>query len=145
MRITIISNGFQEGYVYNLLNGLAPTANSNRITLIGSSVYQPEKINSTVIFKNLGGNPGLNSFIKKIVRNFRYYFGLLRQVNRSYTDVIHLIWLNLTAIDGIILPLYFRLTGIKSVIPHMMSCRIQGTISLTGFYSQLFTEFLIGL
>lgn len=125
MRITVIANGFQEGYIVDLINGLASSSHDSKVTLIGSSFYPLHRINDNIAFKNLrGDHDNKQPFIEKIFRNLRYYKKLLAFITPRNTDMVHVQWLNLTLIDGILIPLFFRIRGIKvcytahDVLPH---------------------------
>lgn len=124
MRISIIANGFQQGYTYDMINGLAGTNKPVQFELIGSAIYDPDMFDNRVRFLNLAGHPDSHSFTEKILRNLRYYARLIKYVCKAKPDLLHFIWLNLTLIDGIILPLFFKICGIKicytahDVLPH---------------------------
>ncbi len=124
MNITIIANGFQKGYIIDFINGLAVAIKNSHIRLIGSPIYDHEKLDNRICYERLGGETVAKSFLSKIIINIRRYFYLLSHINRKNTDVIHIQWLNLIFIDGIIIPLYFRLIGIRivytahDVLPH---------------------------
>jgi glycosyltransferase involved in cell wall biosynthesis len=123
MKITIIANGFQEDYMYNLVNNLALLR--CQVEFIGSTLYQSEKLHRSVVLHNLRGDhdAGVPVF-RKVWRNLQYYGKMMGHVLRNKPDLIHIQWLNLTLIDGILFPLFFRMMGIKvcytahDVLPH---------------------------
>lgn len=123
MMITIIANGFQEDYMYNLVNNLALL--HCQVEFIGSTLYQAEKLHRSVVLHNLRGDHDADvPVFRKVLRNLQYYAKMIGHVRRNKPDIIHIQWLNLTLIDGILFPLFFRMMGIKvcytahDVLPH---------------------------
>jgi len=151
IRISIIANGFQEDYIINLVNCLVAT--DYKVELIGSSFYNRNKIDNRVIFSNLrGAHDSKQPFINKVLRNIKYYYKLLIHINLRCSDLIHIQWLNLDFIDGIIVPLFFRLKGIRScytvhdVLPHSKDNNLNRLLFFLVYrcFNQLFvhTEYI---
>lgn len=123
MKISIIANGFQEHYIYNLLDSLANE--DLEIDFLGSDIYSQERINNRIHFINLRGAHDENvSVIKKTRRLISYYMRLAIYLLRSRTKVIHIQWYRFTFLEGIIISLWARICGKKvfytahDVLPH---------------------------
>jgi glycosyltransferase involved in cell wall biosynthesis len=123
MRVTIIPNGFQVNYIVDLVNGLISAG--CEVELLGSSIYPADKINNSVIFKNIRGEHDSDRpMLEKIRRNISYYRKLIKYINSGDVDMVHIQWLNIPILDGVLIPVYFRMAGIRccytvhDVLPH---------------------------
>jgi len=122
-RVMLIANGFQVDYIVNLVNALAECG--AHVQVIGSDIYPVEAFHPSVSMVNLrGSHDDRVGIVAKILRNITYYRRLVGYIARNKPEAIHIQWLNLRLIDGILLPLYFRLKGIQvvytahDVLPH---------------------------
>ncbi len=123
-RLCVIANGFQEDYMLHYLDSIAGKV--DQIDFIGSSIYPKEKIHPSINFHNFhGGGIQNQSFIKKVRRVSIYYFSLVRFfLQKPREGIIHIQWLRFNILDGIILPIIFKLFGYKivytvhNIVPH---------------------------
>lgn len=123
MKISIIANGFQEHYIYNLLESLVNEG--LEIDFLGSDIYSKEKINGRINFINIRGAHDENvSVIKKMRRLVLYYIRISIYLLRSRAKIIHIQWYRFTFLEGIIISLWARVCGKKvfytahDVLPH---------------------------
>lgn len=124
MHIAIIANGFQEDYIINLLNGIAGKV--EKIDFVGSSFYSKEKIDKRVNILNFRGDHTESVPVrKKIARILKYYSKLFRYYTSKNASVIHVQWLRLNLIEGLVFSILARISGKKTVytahdvLPHM--------------------------
>ena len=123
-RFCIIANGFQEDYMINFLDSIA--GKFDQIDFIGSSIYLKERINPSINFYDLqGGGVQNQPLIKRVRRVFIYYFSLVRFfLRKPRKGMIHTQWLRFKILDGIFLPLIFKVFGYKivytvhDIVPH---------------------------
>ncbi|MBN1950886.1 MAG: glycosyltransferase family 4 protein [Bacteroidales bacterium] len=124
MRICVISNGFQEDYIVHYLDSLVGRV--DQIDFIGSRIYPREKIHPSVNFYDLksGGIMDLPAKVK-VRRSMYYYWHLIRFfMKKPRKGIVHLQWLRFKYLDGIFLPLFYKVLGYKlvytvhDVVPH---------------------------
>lgn len=110
MHISIIANGFQEDYITNLLNNLINKV--EKIDLIGSSIHADRKLSSKINFYNFRGRHfDKETIFQKYLRITKYFYKLVRYLNKSEAKIIHFQWIRFHIIEGIILMIYIKLIG----------------------------------
>lgn len=129
MHLAIIANGFQEDYMEQMLNHMAPLA--DRIDFIGSSIHRDRTVPGNVVFYNLrGGHEEQASIISKITRILRYHLKLAAYLIRSRATVVHAQYVRFPVAEGIFLTLFIRLLGkravytVHDVLPHSRDTRM---------------------
>lgn len=130
MRLCVISNGFQEDYMLHFLDSLKGRV--ERIDFIGSEIYARERIDPSIRFYDLkGGGVEHLSMLNKVRRVFYYYTHLiLFFLKNPRKGIIHLQWLRFRYLDGILLPLIYKLLGYKlvytvhDIVPHDRDTRM---------------------
>ena len=122
MHITIIANGFQEDYIYNLLNHLVDKV--DRVDLIGSPIYDRKKLDSKIVFYDYRADQEGKSVLLKPFGIIKYYWKLLTHLSRSDSKIVHIQWLRFEFIEGVLIPGITQLMGKKiiytayNVLPH---------------------------
>ena len=114
MHVTIIANGFQEEYIYNLLNHLVDKV--ERVDLIGSPIYDREKLDRRIFFYNLREDQaGKTSVLSKSFGILNYYRKLFRYLRRTDSKIVHIQWLRFDFIEGVLVSWIMKLMGKKVV------------------------------
>lgn len=123
MHITIITNGFQQEYSYNLLNNLVDKV--ERIDFIGSPLYDKNRLDPRICIYNLRANQeGRSSGVLKLLRILNYYRKLFTYLFQTKSKLVHVQWLRFDFIEGVLITLMMQLMGKKviytahNVLPH---------------------------
>ena len=108
MHVTIIANGFQEEYIYNLLNHLVDKV--ERVDLIGSPIYDREKLDRRIFFYNLREDQaGKTSVLSKSFGILNYYRKLFRYLRHTDSKIVHIQWLRFDFIEGVLVSWIMKL------------------------------------
>ena len=134
MHVTIIANGFQEEYIYNLLNHLVDKV--DRVDFIGSPIYDREKLDKKIFFYNLREDQAeKKSVLSKSFGILNYYRKLFTYLYRTDSKLVHIQWLRFDFLEGVLISGLMRLMGKKvvytahNIIPHDK----QGTLVRSKF------------
>src|SRR5690606_29840881 len=122
MHITIVANGFQEDYIYNLVNHLADKV--DRLDFIGSPIYHRKKLSDKIFFYEFRPHQEQKGGIAKAIGTLKYYKKLLSHLLHSQSPVVHLQWVRFSFLEGVLLTWIIKRMGKRvfytahNVLPH---------------------------